>query len=109
MTANIPQTMTAVVLTGHGGFEKLELRHDWPVPSPQPGEVLIRVTACGINNTDINTRIGWYNDTITGDTNTGASAGFNQVEDSSEGGWGSDSISFPRIQGADVVGRVVAK
>ena len=59
MSAPIPQTMTAVVLTGHGGFDKLEYRQDVAVPVPADDEVLIQVRACGINNTDINTRIGW--------------------------------------------------
>ena len=52
--------MAAVLLTGHGGFDKLEYRGDVPVPQPKMGEVLIRVLAAGINNTDINTRTAWY-------------------------------------------------
>jgi hypothetical protein len=55
-----PSTMIGVVLTGHGGFEKLQYRKDHKIPSPGPDEVLIRVAAAGISNTDINTRIGWY-------------------------------------------------
>ena len=55
MTDNIPETMHAVVLTGHGGLEKMEFHRDWPVPVPQSDEVLIRVAACGLNNTDVNT------------------------------------------------------
>jgi hypothetical protein len=56
--------MRCVMLVGHGGFDKLELRDDIPVPRPGPGEVLIKVAAAGINNTDINTRIGWYSKTV---------------------------------------------
>lgn len=108
MNQVIPQTMTAAVLTGHGGFEKLELRHDWPVPRPRTGELLIKVTACGINNTDINTRIGWYNDSVSGDTTSGGAAGFSTIADGAAGGWGDQGIHFPRIQGADIVGIVVA-
>lgn len=81
----VPTTMRAVVLTGHGGPEKLEYRDDVPVPSPAPDEVLIEVAACGMNNTDVNTRVGWY----------------------AEGSWGG-GLEFPRIQGADPVGRIVA-
>jgi len=51
-----PANMRAVVVTGHGGLDKLEYREDWPTPKPGPGEVLIKVDACGVNNTDINTR-----------------------------------------------------
>lgn len=109
----VPSTMMAVVLTGHGGFDKLEVKIDWPVPSPQPGQVLLHVAACGMNNTDINTRIGWYSDTVTGDTTSAGEKGFESVNDNDTatatvGGWGNSGIQFPRIQGADVVGRVVA-
>ncbi|RVC89599.1 alcohol dehydrogenase, partial [Mesorhizobium sp. M2A.F.Ca.ET.017.03.2.1] len=52
--------MRAVVLTGHGGLDKLHYREDWPIPVPASGQVLIRVGACGLNNTDINTRTAWY-------------------------------------------------
>ncbi|MEE8364412.1 MAG: alcohol dehydrogenase, partial [Gammaproteobacteria bacterium] len=52
----VPDKMAAVVLTGHGGLDKLEYREDVPVPQPGPSEVLIRVGAAGVNNTDINTR-----------------------------------------------------
>ena len=50
--------MRAVLLTGHGGPEKLEYREDVPIPTPDRGEVLIEVGAAGINNTDIWTREG---------------------------------------------------
>lgn len=49
----IPKTMTAVLLTGHGDTDKLVLRHDVPVPTPKAGEVLIRVAASAVNNTDM--------------------------------------------------------
>ena len=52
--------MRGVWLTGHGGPDKLEVRSDIPIPRPGPREVLIRVAAAGINNTDINTRTAWY-------------------------------------------------
>ena len=65
----LPTTMAAVLLTGHGGPEKLEYRTDVPVPRPGADEVLIQVEAAGINNTDINTRIGCYSKAISGDTN----------------------------------------
>jgi len=58
MHSNLPKTMHAVVLTGHGGLDKLEYRTDVIVPVPQANEVLVRVAAAGVNNTDINTRIG---------------------------------------------------
>ncbi len=74
--------MTAMVLTGHGGLERYEWREDWPVPAPGRMEALIRVGACGLNNTDINTRTGWYSRTVTHATtgDAGAMAGEEDAE-----------------------------
>ena len=44
--SDLPETMRAVMLTGHGGREMLRYREDIPVPAPAPGEVLVRVGAC---------------------------------------------------------------
>ncbi len=99
----IPRHMTAVLLTGYGGLEKLSLRHDVPVPQPRPDEVLIRVGACGVNNTDINTRKGWYAPSVREATNGDA-----VLEDHDEGGAWSGALAFPRIQGADVAGHILA-
>ncbi|MBO9403365.1 alcohol dehydrogenase family protein [Shimia sp. R9_3] len=103
----IPQTMTAVQLTGHGGIEKLAYKNDVATPQPAADEVLIRVRAAGINNTDINTRIGWYSKKVTDDTETGGAEGFDSV-DSEDASWSGVPLSFPRIQGADVCGHIVA-
>ncbi|KAG9868735.1 NAD(P)-binding protein, partial [Aureobasidium melanogenum] len=104
---HLPSTMIGVVLTGHGGFEKLQYRKDLKIPSPGPDEVLIRVAAAGINNTDINTRIGWHSkgvETGTGEETTNASA--TRTDDDSA--WSGKPLEFPRIQGADCCGRIVA-
>ena len=37
-SSSLPATMAAVLLTGHGGPEKLVYRTDVPVPRPAPGE-----------------------------------------------------------------------
>jgi NADPH:quinone reductase-like Zn-dependent oxidoreductase len=97
--------MRAVLLTGSGGFEKLEVRDDVPVPVPGPDEVLIRIGAAGVNNTDINTRIGWYSKAVAEATGTGATSGIAGAEDD---GWSGASFQFPRIQGADACGWIVA-
>lgn len=94
----LPDRMEAVLLVGHGGPEMLEYRRDVPVPRPRAGEVLIAVRAAGVNNTDINTRIGWY-----------ASA---DGRDAPAGGpeaaaWTGTPMQFPRIQGADACGVIV--
>lgn len=99
---NLPPVMTGVVLTGHGGPEKLDYRTDLPVPQPGAGEVLIRVAASAVNNTDINTRIGWYSKKIEGSTAEGGEA------DSADASWSGVPLQFPRIQGADACGYVVA-
>lgn len=90
------------MLTGHGGPEMLEYREDLPEPAPAADEVLIHVAACGMNNTDINTRIGWYSKDITGPTVEAA-----RPTPGADGSWGG-GLTFPRIQGADPAGRVVA-
>ena len=100
----IPDTMQAMILTGHGGLDMYDWRTDWPVPQPGPNEVLIAVGACVLNNTDVNTRSGWYSKAVT-DRTTGD--GFDTVNDD-DPSWGGAPITFPRIQGADVCGRIVA-
>ncbi len=103
----LPKTMTAVELVGHGGLDQLVLRRDRPTPTPGVGEVLINVRAAGMNNTDVNTRTGWYNQEVaSGTTAEGGADGFG-VAESGMGDW-TGGLSFPRIQGADAVGRVVA-
>jgi len=100
--------MKAVVLTGHGALDKLVTRDDLPVPKPKTNEVLIEVGACGINNTDINTRIGWYSKSVSsGTTTAGGADGIDQISEV-DATWGGSTVVFPRIQGADVAGRIVA-
>lgn len=103
----IPDTMSAVLLTGHGGLDKLDYRTDVPTPTPGPDEVLIRVAAAGINNTDINTRIGWYSKAISSSTDDGGTTGFDTADDA-DATWSGTTMAFPRIQGADVCGEIVA-
>lgn len=99
----IPATMKAIVLVGHGGLDKLVWHEDWPTPEPGSGQVLIRVGACGLNNTDINTRSGWYSKTVSDATTGGAYEEVGEEDPT----WGGAPITFPRIQGADAVGEVV--
>jgi NADPH:quinone reductase-like Zn-dependent oxidoreductase len=101
---NLPAIMRAMVTMGHGDLDQIVLRHDWPRPEPAAGEVLIRVGACGLNNTDVNTRSGWYSKAVSEPTTGGA---FAKV-DAEDPTWGGAPIQFPRIQGADVCGRIVA-
>ncbi|MDF2051906.1 alcohol dehydrogenase family protein [Arthrobacter sp. Cr_A7] len=103
----LPTTMAAVLLTGHGGPEKLEYRTDVPVPLPGADEVLIQVEAAGINNTDINTRIGWYSKAVSGDTNSTATQDATSA-DADDASWSGVPLTFPRIQGGDVYGRIVS-
>jgi NADPH:quinone reductase-like Zn-dependent oxidoreductase len=82
--------MPALFLTGTGGPEKLVYRDDAPLPVIKPSEVLVEVAAAGLNRTDVNTRLGWYDETGEG------------------AGWAGEGLRFPLIQGADVCGRIVA-
>ena len=93
--------MAAVHLLGHGGYDQLAYRTDAPRPTPGAGEVLIRVAGAGVNNTDVNTRIGWYSKSVTGATDPSESTN----ED--DGAWSDNPIQFPRIQGADCCGYIV--
>jgi NADPH:quinone reductase-like Zn-dependent oxidoreductase len=99
--------MHAVLLTGHGGFDQLEYRTDVAVPEPAPGQVLIRVAAAGVNNTDINTRIGWYSKSVAEGTDAGGATGFGSV-DGADASWSGAAMVFPRIQGADCCGYIVS-
>jgi NADPH:quinone reductase-like Zn-dependent oxidoreductase len=91
----VPSTMRAVLLTGHGGMEKLAYRTDTPTPTAAPGEVLIKVAACGMNNTDVWVRQGAYG---AEDDPTAVSTWRRQAS----------TLTFPRIQGADAVGKIIA-
>jgi len=88
----IPKTMSAVILKKNGDYEELEYVNNYQTPIPKENEVLIEIKAAAINNTDINTRIGWY------------SKNDNNATDAS---WGGEALKFPLIQGADVCGYIV--
>ncbi|WP_030998367.1 zinc-binding dehydrogenase [Streptomyces sp. NRRL F-5630] len=85
------KTMRAVRITGHGGPEVMRLA-EVPVPVPGADEVLVEVSAVALNNTDLWTRQGAYGTP----EDPGALSGWR------------GPIDFPRIQGADVAGRVAA-
>ena len=104
MTDLIPRTMRAMVTMGHGGLDQMVFHKDWPTPQPGADDVLVKVGACGLNNTDVNTRSGWYSKTVSSAT-TGDAYDDVGEEDPT---WGGRPISFPRIQGADVCGEIVA-
>lgn len=50
MSGKIPKTMKAMILFGK---DDIRMVTDKPVPKPGPGEVLVRVKACGICGTDV--------------------------------------------------------
>ena len=89
----IPSSMKAMVLKGHGRIDQL-MYQDVPVPQPREGEVLVQVTATAKNNTDRKAREGLY------PTKKGEMTSFQMG--------GKPTLTFPRIQGADIVGRIVA-
>ncbi|MGD6801959.1 zinc-binding dehydrogenase [Rossellomorea vietnamensis] len=79
--------MLAVQVTGYGGIDKLEIVSS-PIPQPKEDEVLIKVKACGINNTEIWMREGAYGK-------------------GSKSGWRSEGVQFPRTPGSDITGTIV--
>lgn len=92
----IKTQMKGIQLTSHGGPEVLNYREDIAVPMPKHNEVLIAVAAAGVNNTDINTRTAWYSKSDSGSAK------------SADASWSGNALQFPRIQGADVCGVIVA-
>lgn len=98
-----PSLMSGVALMGHGGPDMLEWKDDLPVPVIGAGEVLLKVLAAGVNNTDINTRTGWYSKSVTGATSDDTIA-----TDTSDGTWDGHALTFPHIQGADCCGEIIA-
>ncbi len=75
---DLPDTMRAVVLAAPGPPEALHLR-ELPIPTPEPGQVLIRVKAFGLNRSELHTRLGL-----------------------------ADGVTFPRVLGIEAVGVVAA-
>lgn len=98
--------MWAVVTTGNGGYDRLDWRRV-PIPVPEPGEALVRVLAAGVNNTEINTRIGWYSESVTTATDAAAQSEEKVARQKADGGWDGPT-PFPFIQGTDCAGRVAA-
>ena len=59
VTQTFPQAMLAAGFDAPGGPEVLHLS-DLPVPSPGPGEVLVKVAFAGVNRPDVIQRQGFY-------------------------------------------------
>ena len=90
---SLPNEMYGVQLTKHGDLDALTFNENIPLPTLSDNDVLIEVRAAGVNNTDLNTRKGWY------------SKGDNNAEDA---GWAGNALNLPLIQGADVCGYITA-
>src|SRR5699024_11784327 len=84
-----------LTLMVHSSLDQLVHTREAPTPDPAPGALLIDVHACGMNNTDIWVREGAYG---------------RETDPSEVSTWrrGRSTLSFPRIQGADIVGTVAA-
>ncbi|MBM7578030.1 zinc-binding dehydrogenase [Jeotgalibacillus terrae] len=80
--------MKAVQVVGYGDENQLQVV-DIPVPEPKANEVLVRVRACAINNTEIWMREGAYGT-------------------DEESGWRPEGVQFPRIPGSDITGEIVS-
>jgi NADPH2:quinone reductase len=72
------ETMRAIVLDAPGPPEALTIR-DLPVPTPEPGWVLIAVRAFGLNRSELHTRLGL-----------------------------AEGVTFPRVLGIEATGVVAA-
>lgn len=80
--------MKAVQVVGYGDTDQLKVV-DIPIPEPKDDEVLVKVKACAINNTEIWMREGAYG-----------------TEEKS--GWRPEGVQFPRIPGSDITGEIVS-
>ena len=98
--------MKAVVTNGNGDYDQLEYR-DVPIPTLAQGEVLLQVLAAGVNNTEINTRLGWYSSKVSSGTEALTSGEKDEAKEMADGGW-NEATPFPFIQGTDCCGRVVS-
>ena len=101
---DIPKQMFAIVTTGNGGFDKLSHKIV-NTPEINKNEVLVKVLAAGINNTEINTRIGWYSSSV----QSGTEILHKNIEEGisyKNAGW-NGVTNFPLIQGTDCCGIVV--
>ncbi|MDP6189962.1 MAG: alcohol dehydrogenase, partial [Gammaproteobacteria bacterium] len=83
---SIPTIMKAVVTLGHGDYTQLSYQ-EHPVPEIEPHEVLLKVLAAGVNNTEINTRLGWYSASISKATAETGSQQSHLARQQQDGGW----------------------
>ncbi|WLR58938.1 zinc-binding dehydrogenase [Guptibacillus hwajinpoensis] len=79
--------MKAVQVMGYGDVDQLEVVEQ-AIPEPKAGEVLVKVKACAINNTEIWMREGAYG--------TGKKSG-----------WRPEGVQFPRTPGSDITGTII--
>ena len=100
------KTMKAVVTACTGGYDSLQCR-EVSLPVIEPGEVLLQVLGAGVNNTEINTRVGWYSSSVNTGTEDAATSEEQLTAEKTDGGW-NETTPFPFIQGTDCCGRVVA-
>jgi NADPH:quinone reductase-like Zn-dependent oxidoreductase len=100
------ESMKAVVTTGNGDYDKLEYL-EVAIPRAGSGEVLLKVLAAGVNNTEINTRLGWYSSSVDSGTEQFSDSERDAAE-LADGGWNA-TTPFPFIQGTDCCGEVVTK
>ncbi len=100
------ESMKAVVTIGNGGYDKLDYR-DVPIPVLESGELLLKVLAAGVNNTEINTRLGWYSSSVTSGTEQFADSEVD-ADELADGGW-NETTPFPFIQGTDCCGEVAGQ
>ena len=78
-------------------------RGDW-LTTDSVGRAVTAAPAAGVNNNEINTRLGWYSSSVTIGTQAAADISAQAPQD---GGW-DGATPFPFIQGTDCSGEVVS-
>jgi NADPH:quinone reductase-like Zn-dependent oxidoreductase len=72
------------VVASQGGLDQLEYPEGWPTPRPASGVVRVRVGACGLNNSNCNTRgTRYFSSVTTGITDTSGKQGFESTDPAS--------------------------
>lgn len=79
--------MKSVKVTGYGGLDQLNIVNH-AIFEPKDDEVLLKVKACGVNNTEIWMREGAYGK-------------------GTKSGWRPEGVDFPRTPGSDIAGTIV--
>ena len=97
--------MQALLLTGYGGVDKYTLS-TVEKPKTKEGEVLVKISAIALNNTDVNTRLGRYGAEQVKKNDNNNNEEKEESKKAAPASWSGNALKFPWIQGADGCGYI---